>query len=43
MIFESYPYKYEGKTTYYPAWKITAETSNCGEEIIMIKAASEPI
>ena len=36
--FESYPYEYTGETTYYPAWKITAKTSNYGEETILIKA-----
>lgn len=36
--FDYYSYEYEGETTYYPTWKITAETSNYGDEIIMIKA-----
>jgi hypothetical protein len=36
--FETYPYRYEGRTTYYPAWKVTAETSNYGDEVLMIKA-----
>ena len=36
--FDTYPYKYEGQTTYYPAWKVTAETSNYGNEVLMIKA-----
>ncbi|MDY0387664.1 MAG: hypothetical protein RBT65_11170 [Methanolobus sp.] len=39
-LFDYYPYEYEGETTYYPAWKITAKTSNYGDEIIMIKAMS---
>jgi hypothetical protein len=38
--FDYYSYEYEGETTYYPTWKITAETSNYGDEIIMIKAMS---
>jgi hypothetical protein len=37
-LFDSYPYEYEGETTYYPAWKITAETANYGDEVLMIKA-----
>ncbi|MDY9927684.1 hypothetical protein [Methanosarcina sp.] len=36
--FDTYPCEYKGKTTYYPAWKITAETSNYGNEILIIKA-----
>ena len=36
--FNTYPYGYEGQTTYYPAWKVTAETSNYGDEVLMIKA-----
>ena len=36
--FDTYPYRYEGQTTYYPAWKVTAETSNYGDEVLMIKA-----
>lgn len=35
--FDTYPYRYGGQTTYYPAWKITAETSNYGDEVLMIK------
>lgn len=41
--FDYYPYEYEGEVTYYPAWKITAETSNYGDEIIMIKAMSSTV
>ncbi len=37
-FFDYYPYEYKGETTYYPAWKITAETSNYGDEVIMITA-----
>lgn len=37
-LFDYYPYGYKGETTYYPAWKMTAETSNYGDEVIMIKA-----
>lgn len=36
--FDTYPYRYEGQTTYYPAWKVTAETSNYGDKVLMIKA-----
>jgi len=36
--FDTYPYRYEGQTTYYPAWKVTAETSNYGSEVLMIRA-----
>ncbi|WP_462273111.1 hypothetical protein [Methanohalophilus sp.] len=37
--FESYPYKYEGETRYYPAWKITSETSSgYGDITLMAKA-----
>lgn len=36
--FDTYPYRYEGQTTYYPAWKVTAETSNYGNEVLMIRA-----
>jgi hypothetical protein len=36
--FDTYPYRYDGQTTYYPAWKVTAETSNYGDEVLMIKA-----
>jgi hypothetical protein len=36
--FDSYPYRYNGQTTYYPAWKVTVETSNYGNEVLMIKA-----
>ncbi|HJH29281.1 MAG TPA: hypothetical protein C5S51_06255 [Methanosarcinaceae archaeon] len=38
--FDYYPYEYKGKAIYYPTWKITAETSNYGDEIIMMKAMS---
>ncbi|AKB23538.1 hypothetical protein MSMTP_0069 [Methanosarcina sp. MTP4] len=38
--FETYPYGYEGETTYYPAWKLTALTSNYGDEVLMIKTGS---
>lgn len=36
--FDTYPYRYEGQTKYYPAWKVAVETSNYGDEILMIKA-----
>jgi len=36
--FDTYPYRYEGQTTYYPAWEVTAETSNYGDEVLMIRA-----
>lgn len=36
--FDTYPYRYKGQTTYYPAWKVTVETSNYGNEVLMIKA-----
>jgi hypothetical protein len=36
--FDTYTYRYEGQTTYYPTWKITVETSNYGNEVLMIKA-----
>ncbi|AKB16931.1 MULTISPECIES: hypothetical protein [unclassified Methanosarcina] len=36
--FDTYPYRYEGQTTYYPAWKVMVETSNYGDEVLMIKA-----
>lgn len=36
--FDSYPYRYAGKTTYYPAWKLTVETSNYGIKELIIKA-----
>lgn len=36
--FDTYPCRYAGQTTYYPAWKVTAETSNYGDQILMIKA-----
>ncbi|AKB76542.1 hypothetical protein MSHOH_0059 [Methanosarcina horonobensis HB-1 = JCM 15518] len=36
--FDTYSYRYKGQTTYYPAWKITAETSNYGNEVLMVKA-----
>ena len=36
--FDTYPYRYEGQTKYYPAWKVKVETSNYGDEILMIKA-----
>ena len=36
--FDTYPYRYEGQTKYYPTWKVTAETSNYGDEVLMIKA-----
>lgn len=36
--FDSYPYRYKGQTTYHPAWKVTVETSNYGNEVLMIKA-----
>jgi hypothetical protein len=36
--FDTYPYGYEGQTTYYPTWKVTVETSNYGDEVLMIKA-----
>lgn len=36
--FDTYPYRYEGQTTYYPAWKVTVETSNYGNGVLMVKA-----
>lgn len=36
--FDTYSYRYEGQTTYYPAWKVAVETSNYGDEVLMIKA-----
>ena len=36
--FDTYPYRYEGQTKYYPAWKVAVETSTYGDEILMIKA-----
>jgi hypothetical protein len=39
-LFDDYPYEYEGEITYYPSWKITAETSNYGNVVLMIKAFS---
>ncbi|MDQ1274791.1 MAG: hypothetical protein QG610_363 [Euryarchaeota archaeon] len=36
--FDTYTYRYKGQTTYYPAWKVTVETSNYGNEILMVKA-----
>jgi hypothetical protein len=36
--FDIYSYRYKGQTTYYPAWKVTVETSNYGNEVLMIKA-----
>jgi hypothetical protein len=36
--FDSYPYRYSGKTTYYPAWKLTVETSNYGNTELIVKA-----
>jgi hypothetical protein len=36
--FDTYPYRYGGQTTYYPAWKVTVETSNYGDEVLMVKA-----
>jgi hypothetical protein len=36
--FDTYPYRYIGKTTYYPAWKLTVETADYGTEVLMIKA-----
>lgn len=36
--FDTYPYRYKGQNTYYPAWKVTVETSNYGNEVLMIKA-----
>lgn len=36
--FDTYPYRYKSQTTYYPAWKVTVETSNYGNEVLMIKA-----
>lgn len=36
--FDTYPYRYDGQTTYYPAWEVTAETSNYGSEVLMIRA-----
>ncbi|AKB38814.1 hypothetical protein MSSAC_4224 [Methanosarcina siciliae C2J] len=36
--FDTYPYRYDGQTTYYPAWEVTAETSNYGNKVLMIRA-----
>lgn len=36
--FDTYPYRHENQTKYYPAWKLTVETSNYGDEVLMIKA-----
>lgn len=36
--FDTYAYRYKGQTTYYPAWKVTVETSNYGNQVLMIKA-----
>lgn len=36
--FDTYPYRYEGQTTYYPAWKLTVETSNYEDKVLLIKA-----
>ncbi|WP_440946481.1 hypothetical protein ACSAZL_20985 [Methanosarcina sp. T3] len=36
--FDTYPYRYEGQTTYYPAWEIKVETSNYGDEVLLIRA-----
>ncbi|AKB30525.1 hypothetical protein MSSIT_3806 [Methanosarcina siciliae T4/M] len=35
--FDTYPYRYDGQTTYYPAWEVTAETSNYGNKVLMIR------
>lgn len=35
--FDAWPYRYGGQTIYYPAWKLTVETSNYGEKILLIK------
>ena len=35
--FDTYPYRYERQTKYYPAWKLTAKTSS-GDRILMVKA-----
>lgn len=36
--FHTYPYRYVGKTKYYPAWKLTVETADYGNKELMIKA-----
>lgn len=36
--FDAYPYRYSGKTIYYPAWKLTVDTSNYGVKELIIKA-----
>jgi hypothetical protein len=36
--FDQYPYRYSGKTIYYPAWKLTVETSNYGNTELIVKA-----
>ncbi|WP_410508205.1 hypothetical protein RSJ42_15680 [Methanosarcina hadiensis] len=36
--FVAYSHRYKGQTTYYPAWKVTVETSNYGNEVLMIRA-----
>jgi hypothetical protein len=36
--FDTYSCRYRSKTIYYPAWKVTVETSNYGDEVLMIKA-----
>jgi hypothetical protein len=35
-LFDNYPYEYEVETAYCPAWKITANTANYGDGMILI-------